>query len=58
MYATEVAANKENEVHEEISDQDLYKIYELLKRQQEGIRHLTDILAKDMRDVKIMMEPV
>ena len=55
VYAADVAQNLEDEYYEDIPDQDLQVIYELLAKQHEGIVHLTSILAKDIRDVELIL---
>ena len=53
-YADDVGNNLEGEYLDELSDADLYAIFDLLSRQHEGIRHLTQILERDLRDAEIM----
>lgn len=44
------------EEYHDIPDEDLEYIYNLLKEQHDGIRHLTGILNKDIRDFKIIQK--
>ena len=49
-----MAAYSTQEEFLEVSDEDLDRIYDLLKEQHDGIHHLGTILQKDIRDIEIM----
>jgi len=49
-----MAAHNTQEEYLEVSDEDLDRIYQLLREQHEGVHHLTKILEKDARDLEIM----
>jgi len=49
-----LAAHNAQEEFLEVSDDDLDRIYHLLKEQHDGIHHLGAILRKDLRDTEIM----
>ena len=55
QYAS-LAAHNTQEEFLEVSDDDLDRIYHLLKEQHDGIHHLGAILNKDIRDIEIMRE--